>query len=267
MAMLEAAASVEAHSEHPVAGAIVRAAKQRGIALRPATAFRALPGRGVTAVVDGATVEVVRDDVSSCRVEIDGRTVGRLQVEDALRDDAAVAVARLRDLGLDVQLLSGDQRAVAEAIAGRLGIAPDAVTAPASPEDKLEFVRARGADALMVGDGINDAAALAQAGAGIALASGTNIAIESADVVIPGDRVEAIPDFVELARATLATIRQNLFFAFFYNAAAIPAAAFGLLGTAGPLIAAAAMAVSDVTVIGNALRLRARLRRSAGGRG
>ena len=137
---------------------------------------------------------------------------------------------------------------------------PEEVHAEATPESKLALVESLGAGAVMVGDGINDAAALARADLGIAMASGTNIAIESADIVIPGHHVGAVPETIRLARLTLRTIKQNLFFAFVYNGLMIPVAAFGLLGMQGPLIAAAAMGLSDITVIGNALRLKRRLR-------
>ena len=158
-------------------------------------------------------------------------------------------------------MLSGDRRERANEIGAQLGLEPDEIEAGATPDGKSEYVAALGAGTIMVGDGINDAAALAAADVGVAMASGTNIAIESADIVIPGDRVVAIAETVEIARETLRTIKQNLFFAFVYNAAMIPAAALGVLGPHGPLIAAAAMGISDVTVIGNAVRLRRRLRR------
>lgn len=162
-------------------------------------------------------------------------------------------------MGLAVTMLSGDQRAAAEAIGQDIGLAGQDIVAEATPESKTAYVSER--TAVMVGDGINDAAALAAADLGIAMASGTNIAIESADVVIPGQHVTAVPTTILLARRTLATIRQNLFFAFMYNAVAIPVAALGLLGTSGPLVAAAAMGLSDLTVIGNALRLKSWLGR------
>jgi len=260
--IIRLAASVEAVSEHPIARAIVEAAIDRGLDLRPATEFRAEPGRGVRAVVDGRTVEVIRDEIASCRVVIDGTTVGTLTVADRARPDASSAIRRLRAMGARVRMLSGDRPAAAVAVGLSVGLTEDEIHAAASPEDKLSLIRSLGPGTVMVGDGINDAAALAQADLGIAMASGTNIAIESADIVIPGERVTAVAETIRIARATLQTIRQNLFFAFVYNAAMIPAAAFGLLGLKGPLIAAVAMACSDMTVIGNALRLRTRLRRT-----
>jgi Cu+-exporting ATPase len=263
--VLRLAAAVESASEHPIARAVVRAAAGRGLDLPPVTGFQALPGRGVAGRVEGRTVEVGRGDNATCRVLVDGADVAELTVTDALRRDAADAVRRLRAMDVTVTMLSGDRRAVAEAVGRDLGLAPDRIMAEATPESKCDFVRALPPGAVMVGDGINDAAALVEADLGIALASGTNIAIETADVVIPGESVVAVPQTLHLARATLATIKQNLFFAFFYNAVAIPVAALGLLGPSGPLFAAAAMGLSDLTVIGNAIRLKGRL--SGPGRG
>jgi Cu+-exporting ATPase len=257
--MLRLAAAVEAPSEHPIARAVVRAAAGRGLDLPPVTGFQALPGRGVTGTVDGRSVEVGRGNDATCRVLVDDREVATLTITDATRSDAAEAVGRLQDMGLDVTMLSGDRRAVAEAVGRELGLAPDQVEAEATPESKCDFVRGLPPGAVMVGDGINDAAALVEADLGIAMASGTNIAIESADVVIPGDHVMAVPQTIHIARETLRTIKQNLFFAFFYNGVAIPVAALGLLGATGPLFAAAAMGLSDLTVIGNAIRLKGRL--------
>ncbi|MHC4211244.1 MAG: heavy metal translocating P-type ATPase [Planctomycetota bacterium] len=244
--MLRLAAAVEAASEHPIARAVMRAAAQRGLDLPAVSGFQALPGRGVRGTVDGRSVEI-------------GRAVATLTITDAVRADAAEAVRTLQDMDVQVTMLSGDRRPVAEAVGRDLGLAPEQIEAEATPESKGAFVRALPPGAVMVGDGINDAAALVEADLGIAMASGTNIAIESADVVIPGDHVRAVPQTLHIARETLRTIKQNLFFAFFYNGVAIPVAALGLLGTTGPLFAAAAMGLSDLTVIGNAIRLKGRL--------
>jgi Cu+-exporting ATPase len=257
--MLRLAAAVEAVSEHPIGRAVVRAAAERGLDLPPVTSFKALPGRGVRGTVEGHSVEIGRSDGATCLVTIDGREVAGLDITDAARPDAAEAVRRLGDMGVEVTMLSGDRRGVAEAVGRSLGLSAHQVVAEATPESKCDFVRALPPGAVMVGDGINDAAALVEADLGIAMASGTNIAIESADVVIPGDHVLAVPQTLHIARETLRTIKQNLFFAFFYNAVAIPVAALGLLGTTGPLFAAAAMGLSDLTVIGNAIRLKRRL--------
>ncbi|MCH8259630.1 MAG: cadmium-translocating P-type ATPase [Planctomycetes bacterium] len=259
--LLRLAAAVEAPSEHPIARAIVRTAQDRGLALSDVTDFEALPGRGVRGIVDGRRVEILRDDLTTCQVIVDEKRIGTLLVTDEIRPDARQAVDRLRAMGLSVRMLSGDRRAVAESIGRELGFEPQEIEAEATPQTKAELIANLPPGSVMIGDGINDAAALAGADLGIALASGTTIAIESADVVIPGEHVMAVPETISLARRTLATIKQNLFFAFLYNTAAIPAAAFGLFGPFGPLIAAAAMGASDVTVIGNALRLKRRLRR------
>jgi Cu+-exporting ATPase len=257
--MLRLAASVEAVSEHPIARAIVQAAYARDIELRPVSGFRALPGEGVRGMVDGRTVQVLRDESASCRVIADDVLLGTLTVADSPRPDAKEAIDRLRRMGLSVTMLSGDRRETAEAVGRTLGLAAEEVRAGATPESKQAMITAGGAGTIMVGDGINDAAALAQADLGIAIASGTNIAIESADVIIGGDHVSAVPETIGIARSTLRTIKQNLFFAFIYNAAMIPIAALGLLGPHGPLIAAIAMGCSDITVLGNALRLKANL--------
>ncbi|MHC5007667.1 MAG: heavy metal translocating P-type ATPase [Planctomycetota bacterium] len=257
--MLRLAAAVEAASEHPIGRAVVRAAAERGLDLPPVTSFKALPGRGVRGTVEGHSVEIGRSNGATCLVTIDGREVADLDITDATRPDAAEAVRRLDDMGVEVTMLSGDRRGVAEAVGRLLGLPSNQVVAEATPESKCDFVRALPPGAVMVGDGINDAAALVEADLGIAMASGTNIAIESADVVIPGDHVLAVPQTLHIARETLTTIKQNLFFAFFYNAVAIPVAALGLLGATGPLFAAAAMGLSDLTVIGNAIRLKGRL--------
>jgi len=264
--ILRLAAGVEEPSEHPVAHAIVEAARERGVAGSPVSDFRALPGRGVRGVVDGRTVEVVRDEEASCQVVVDRVRAGTITVADSLREDARQAIDDLRAFGLKVTMLTGDRRPIAERIGRELGLSPDEIVAEASPESKVEHVERVADEAIMIGDGINDAAALAKASVGVAMASGTTVAIESAQVVIPGDRVAAVPELVHLARSTVRTIKQNLFFAFVYNAAAIPVAAFGLLGTYGPLWAALAMGASDITVIGNALRLKMRIARERGGR-
>jgi Cu+-exporting ATPase len=247
----------------------VEEAGKRKLAIPTVVEFEAIPGQGVRGLVDGHRVAVVRDEQATCRIEVDGRIMGTITVADALREDSPQAVKRLVSLGMRVIMLTGDRRAVAETIGSQLQLPTDQILADATPESKLKTVaelsRASGGGSaggtIMVGDGINDAAALAQADLGIAMASGTNIAIESADVVIPGDRVVAVAETVHIARATLRTIKQNLFFAFFYNSVAIPAAALGLLGPIGPIVAAAAMGFSDITVIGNAIRLKRALSR------
>ena len=175
--------------------------------------------------------------------------------------DAAAAVKALTALGVPAEMLSGDRREAAVEIADRIGMPASSVRAGVSPEEKAAHIRNMSDPVLMVGDGINDAAALATATVGVAVGSGTNVAIDAADVVIPGHRPSSVPLLIVIARRTLRCIHQNLFFAFFYNTIMIPVAAFGLLGPWGPLIAAGAMALSDITVIGNAARLGRSLRR------
>ncbi len=264
--VLRLAASAESASEHPIGRAIVESAKARGITTMPVTGFASTAGVGVRAVVEHRVVEVVRDDQASCRVVVDGVDVARLRVVDRPRPDAAATIDRLRRQGIRIRMITGDRRDAAIELGRELGLSPAEIVADATPESKLELIAAAGTETAMVGDGINDAAALARATLGIAMAGGTGAAIESAGVVVPADRVGGVADAIDLAKRTLATIRQNLALAFLYNSLAIPAAAFGLLGVHGPLIAAGAMAFSDVSVIGNALRLRASLARDRRGR-
>ncbi len=263
--VLMAAAAVEAMSEHPVARAISAAAADAGVPLRPVAEFRAMPGEGATGTVDGIRVTVRRDPESraACVVEAGERIVGRVHVADRPRPETRAVVSELRGLGLELLMLTGDRPESAHAAARELGLRADEVAAGVDPAGKRARIAEGGPGTIMVGDGINDAAALAEADLGVAIGSGTNVAIESADVVLVADSIRGVPAVVGIARATLRTIRQNLFFAFFYNVAAIPAAAFGLLGAHGPLVAALAMAASDLCVVGNALRLRPAIDRIA----
>ena len=257
--LLQLASSVELPSEHPIGKAIVAEAFVRGLQPLPMTSFRAIPGRGVQGKVNGQTVIVDRDTIATSRVLVDGQCIGTLTLSDSLREDAVAALAALRRTGCRVSMLTGDRKEAAIQIASELGIELDDVLYEATPESKAAYIQSLDSGIIMVGDGLNDAAALAASGLGVALASGTNVAMEAASVVIPGDRVGAIPELMELSRATLRTIKQSLFFAFFYNALAIPLAAFGLLGESGPLWAAFAMGASDITVVGNALWLKRKL--------
>ncbi len=254
------AAAVEAPSEHPIARAITKAAEDRQLDIPPVENFTAIAGQGVRGNVDGQQVLVMRDKHATCRVVVDDVNIGTITVTDELRPDAIVAVERLRAMGLAVTLLSGDRKEVAEAIGRELGLSSQDVVSEATPEQKTRYIEQLPQGTIMVGDGINDAAALAAADLGIAMASGTNIAIESADIVIPSDRVMAVAESIDLSRSTLRTIKQNLFLAFIYNSLAIPAAVFYLLGEHGPLIAAGAMALSNLSVVCNALRLKRSLR-------
>jgi heavy metal translocating P-type ATPase len=261
--VLMAAAAVEAMSEHPIARAITAAAADAGVALRPVGEFRAMPGEGATGVVDGIPVTVRRDPESraACVVEARGRIIGRVHVTDPSRPETPAVIAALRELNLSILMLTGDRQESAEAVGRQLGLTNAEIAAGVDPAGKQRRVAESGPGSIMVGDGINDAAALAEADLGIAIGSGTNVAMESADVVLTADSIRGVPAVIAIARATLRTIRQNLFFAFFYNTAAIPAAAFGLLGPHGPLVAALAMAASDLCVVGNAIRLRPAIER------
>lgn len=253
------AAAVEVPSEHPIARAIVREAKIRNVPIPAVESFSAMPGAGVKGSVNGRQVEVIRDEHATVQVRIDGRRIGALTLADRLRPDAAAAIQQLAKSGVKVSMLSGDKLATARLLGRELGLTDANIIAEATPESKARWIQSLGSNVMMVGDGLNDSAALAASGLGVALATGTNVAMEAAAVVIPGDRVEAVPELLVLSRATLRTIHQNLVFAFLYNVLAIPLAAFGLLGTSGPLVAAFAMGLSDITVIGNALRLRRQL--------
>lgn len=257
--LLQLAASAETPSEHPIGKAIVLEATSRGLALTPVQHFVSIPGAGVQGEVGGRKVVVERDAQATSRVTVDGQCVGTLTLLDRLRPDAVLAIRDLKQANIRVSMLTGDHKANAQSIASELGIDMQDVSYEATPESKATHIASLGKDVIMVGDGLNDAAALATSGLGVALATGTNVAMEAAAVVIPGDRVSAIPELVMLSRATLRTIKQNLFFAFLYNSLAIPMAAFGLLGESGPLWAAFAMGASDITVVGNALWLKRKL--------
>ncbi|MGD9902320.1 MAG: heavy metal translocating P-type ATPase [Vicinamibacterales bacterium] len=271
--LLALAAAVEAHSEHPLAAAIVAEARARGVAVPAARDVRAEPGLGVEGQVEGATVRVgraaftgsdgERDPGPGTAVSVarDGAPVGVIVLDDAVRPEAADAVAAVRALGLRPVLLTGDQPAPARRVASALGI--EAVVAgvlPAGKRDEVTRLIGEGHVVAMVGDGINDAPALSAAAVGIALASGTDVAVEAADIALLRNDVRGVPRALRLARATMRTMRQNLFWAFVYNVVGIPVAAgvfypaFGLL--LSPVLASAAMAVSSVSVVGNSLRLR-----------
>jgi Cu+-exporting ATPase len=282
--LLRLAAAVEAHSEHPLAHAIVTAAEARGLTIPAAEDFTSETGRGVSAMVDGRKMAIgnagmiraggadsaplegaadthQREGAGVMLAAIDGRLAGLLAVADPVREGANEALAALQDEGLRVIMLTGDSRATAEAVAAKVG-GIDEVRAELRPEDKAaaiaELQRA-GAKVAMAGDGINDAPALAAADVGLAMGTGTDVAIESAGMTLTRGDLAAIVRARRLARATMRNIRQNLFFSFLFNGVGVPIAAGVLYPVAGillsPMIAGAAMALSSFTVVTNALRL------------
>jgi Cu+-exporting ATPase len=293
--LLSLAAVADRRSEHPLAEAIVRGARARGVEVGEPEEFRAIPGHGVEARVEGRRVLVgnarlmSRADVSSVEFEesaarfadegktamfvaVDGRAAGVLAVADAVKEDSAAAVRALQRMGVEVVMITGDNERTARAVARQVGITR--VLADVPPEEKarqVELLQTEGGDGKkrggrgarlvgMVGDGINDAPALAQSDVGFAIGTGTDVAIEAADITLVGGSLRAVVSAIEVSRATLGNIKQNLFGAFIYNALGIPVAAgmlyplFGLL--LSPVIAGAAMAASSVTVVTNANRLR-----------
>ncbi|MDI3314662.1 MAG: heavy metal translocating P-type ATPase [Mycobacterium sp.] len=276
--VLRLAAAVESGSEHPIGAAIVAAARERGLQIPAATGFANRAGLGMRAEVDGRPVcvgrrplveehgcllpehlaaaaeELEEQERTAVFVGADGRVVGVLAVADTIKDEAAEVVRRLHALGLQVAMITGDNARTAAAIAGQVGI--ERVLAEVLPADKVREIRRlqdEGRRVAMVGDGVNDAPALVQADLGIAIGTGTDVAIEASDITLMSGRLDGVVRAIELSRRTLRTIHQNLGWAFGYNAAAIPLAALGLLN---PIIASAAMGFSSVSVVSNSLRLR-----------
>ncbi|HWE41246.1 MAG TPA: HAD-IC family P-type ATPase, partial [Gemmatimonadaceae bacterium] len=278
------AASLEKSSEHPLAGAIVRQAKDRGLTMADATEFAALSGRGARGMVDGVTVLVGNEallteqgvDASSLRdraealagegktpmyVAANGALAGVIAVADPIKGSSREAIATLHEMGLEVVMVTGDNQRTADAIARQAGV--DRVIAGVLPDGKVaEIERLKGERKVvaMVGDGINDAPALAAADIGMAIGTGTDIAVEAADVVLMRGDLRSVVQAIHLSRRTMRTMKQNLFWAFIYNVVGIPIAAgalypaFGLL--LSPILASGAMAFSSVSVVANSLRLR-----------
>ena len=259
---LALSAAVESGSEHPIARAILRRAAQENIVVPAATRFESTPGLGVRAQVNGQSVEMRRDANASCVLLINGAAMARFTLADSLRVEAPKVIQALQVVGMKIGLITGDRRTEALRIAHESGINQDMVTADATPESKLHVIRGYGERAMMVGDGVNDSAALAAAGLGVAMGGGTSIASESASIVLVGGTLSSLPALIDISKATLRCMRQNLFLAFVYNVVAIPLAAFALLGAYGPAIAAAAMACSDISVVGNAALLKWSLKRA-----
>ncbi|MDP9980778.1 Cu+-exporting ATPase [Pseudarthrobacter oxydans] len=284
--VLRLAGAIEAASEHPIARAVAAAAlsaerRDNDAGALPAVAsFRSAPGGGVRGTVGGRVVTAGRtgwleengitptaaqlealgkaegSGATAVWLAVDGEPAGIISLRDTIKPGSPAAILRLRELGLRPILLTGDNAAVAAQVAAAVGIVPEDVYAGVLPEGKVEAVRklqAAGATVAMAGDGVNDAAALAQADLGIAMGSGTDVAIEAADLTVMGNELGQVVQAIELSRRTLTTIKTNLFWAFFYNAIGIPVAALGLLN---PMIAGAAMAASSVLVVANSLRLR-----------
>jgi Cu+-exporting ATPase len=246
---LRLAGAVEDASEHPVGRAVAEAARRHFGSLPPVDAFHNVAGRGVTGIVEGHRVEVDRGNVS-----IDGVLAGRLSVADTVKSTSAEAVAQLRGLGLAPVLLTGDSEEAARKVAKEVGV--ERVVAGVMPGEKADEVRrlqAAGEVVAMVGDGVNDAPALATADLGLAIGTGTDIAVDASDLTLVSGDLRAAADAIRLSRRVLATIKRNLFWAFAYNVAAIPLAVAGLLN---PIVAAGAMAFSSVFVVTNSLRLR-----------
>jgi Cu+-exporting ATPase len=282
--LLKLAASLERGSEHPLAAAIVAGATERGIELAKVTSFESVTGKGVTGEVDGrrvalgnltlindlaidakqliATAEEMRGEGQTVMfVTVDGKVAGLLSVGDSIKTTTPEAIKQLHAEGIRIVMLTGDSKTTARAVAGMLSI--DEVVAEVLPDQKLDVVRrfqSEGRIVAMAGDGINDAPALAQANVGIAMGTGTDVAMKSAAVTLVKGDLRGIVRARILSRLTMRNIKQNLFFAFLYNTMGVPIAAGVLYPTFGillsPMIAAAAMSFSSVSVIGNALRLR-----------
>ena len=282
--LLQIAASSEKGSEHPLGEAIIRCAEKEGLKVIPLNRFQAIPGHGIEVELEGKVIHLgnrklmLEKGVDLSRLEkesdrlasegktpmyiaIDGKLAGIIAVADVVKESSAKAIKKLHEMGIEVVMITGDNSRTAQAIARQVGI--DRVLSEVLPEDKsneIKKLQSEGSKVAMVGDGINDAPALAQADIGIAIGSGTDVAMESADIVLMRSDLIDVSKAIQLSRSTIRIIKQNLFWAFAYNTVGIPVA-MGILHIFGgpllnPMIAGAAMSLSSVSVVSNALRLK-----------
>jgi len=275
--LLTFVASVENKSEHPIAESIVKYAKEKNLNLTETESFKSLTGQGISAIIDGKLIIIgnkkLMDDYSTKTdkfkneieklssegktiifINIDGELKGLLGIEDPIKSDSREAIKKLKEMGIKTVMITGDNFSTAENIAKRIGI--DSFEAEVMPDDKANAVKKYQSNnevVAMVGDGINDAPALAQSDVGIAIGSGTDIAMETGSVVLMSGNLEGVIGAIKLSKRTISIIKQNLFWAFIYNTIGIPLAALGLLN---PMFAAFAMSMSSVSVVSNSLRLK-----------